>query len=235
MSDSFGVVEDKLREAEFFLGCLRHSSHLSFDGRCYFSAFVSAARSVTFAMQASLKGVRDFDQWYEATRIRLKTDPLAPYFVEIRNDVVHKGRNPLDMVTLEHLRDHLSQQFNRHDRPHVIVVPDPHRSDATVLVDATQACTDYFTSLVAVTFDCYERFKTVVDSKWYFTGHNFQAMGKTFEDAISELGFPPQWTSGIPVNADVWRVLRLQQNPCQINDIFWQYLHRSIKEPDEVT
>jgi hypothetical protein len=105
MADSFGVVEDKLREADFFLGCLRKSSYLSFEGRCFFSAFVSAARSVTFAMQASLKGVRDFDQWYEAVRTSLRTDRLAPYFVEIRNDVVHKGRNPLDTVTPEHLSD----------------------------------------------------------------------------------------------------------------------------------
>ena len=235
MSDSFGVVEDKLREAEFFLGCLRNSSYLSFEGRCFFSAFVSAARSVTFAMQASLKGVGDFEQWYDRVRTSLKTDHLAPYFVEIRNDVVHKGRNPLDMVTVEHLSDHLSRQFGLHGRQHVIIVPDPHRSNRTVLADATQACTDYFISLVSIIFDCYERFKTVVDSRWYFTEDNFRSMDRTFEDALTDLGFPSDWGSGIPIDADAWRVLRRQQSPCQINDIFWKYLHRTIADPDDAT
>jgi hypothetical protein len=233
MPDSFGIVEDKLREAEFFLDHVHRTNHLSFDGRCFFSAFVSAARSVTFAMQASLKGIADFDQWYDAVRTSLKTDHLAPYFVEIRNGVVHKGRNPLDMVTLEHLSNHLSQQFGRHDRPHVIIVPDRHRSNRTVLLDATQACTDYFTSLVSITFDCYERFKTVVNSRWYFTEENFQSMGRTFEDALTDLGFPSDWASGSPVDAAAWRALRLQQSPCQINDIFWRYLSKTISDPDD--
>lgn len=91
MSSSFGVVEDKLREAEFFLAQLRGTSRVSFEANCYLSAFVSATRSVTFAIQASLKGVPGFKDWYESAQKQLKTDPLAPFFVEIRNEVVHKG------------------------------------------------------------------------------------------------------------------------------------------------
>ena len=100
MARSFGIVEEKLREADFFLNQLCRSSNLSFEARCFFSAFVSAARSVTLTMQASLKGVRDFDQWYEEIRSKLKTDRLAPHFVEIRNDIVHIGINPLNQSRL---------------------------------------------------------------------------------------------------------------------------------------
>jgi hypothetical protein len=233
MARSFGIVEEKLREAEFFLGHLCRSSNLSFDGRCFFSAFVSAARSVTLAMQASLKGVGDFDQWYEGIRLQLKTDRLAPYFVEIRNDIVHTGVNPLNHVTLEHLQEHLSRQLRQRDRSHVLVLPDAHRPDASVLVDAAQACTEYFTSLVSVALECYQRFKTVVDPRWYFTQENFQAVGRTFEDAVVELGFPPEWASCAPIGSGAWRALRLQQPPCQINDIFQQYLGRTIPDPDD--
>ena len=138
MARSFGIGEEKLREADFFLKQLCRSNNLSFEARCFFSAFVSAARSVTLTMQASLTGVRDFDQWYEEIRIKLKTDRLAPHFVEIRNDIVHIGINPLNQVTLEHLQEHLSRQLHQRDRSHILVLPDPNREGASVLVDATQ-------------------------------------------------------------------------------------------------
>jgi hypothetical protein len=112
MASSFGVVEDKLREAEFFLSQLRDTSRLSFEAHCYFSAFVSAARSVTFAMQGSLKGVPGFKDWYDSAQKQLKTDPLAPFFVEIRNQVVHTGTNPLNRVSPDRLRDDLARQLH---------------------------------------------------------------------------------------------------------------------------
>src|SRR4051794_32192708 len=99
MSSSFGVVEDKLREADFFLSQLRNSPLIGFEANCFFSAFVSAARSVTFAMQASLTGVPGFKEWYQGQQTRLKTDRLAPLFVEIRNEVIHTGVNPLNCVS----------------------------------------------------------------------------------------------------------------------------------------
>jgi hypothetical protein len=77
MASSFGVVEDKLREAEFFLAQLSKTSRLSFEADCFFSAFVSATRSVTFAMQASLKGVPGFKEWYDIAQKKLKTDPAG--------------------------------------------------------------------------------------------------------------------------------------------------------------
>ena len=52
-------------------------------------------------MQASLKGVPGFKVWYDGTQQQLKTDPLAPFFVEIRNEVVHTGANPLNRVSYD--------------------------------------------------------------------------------------------------------------------------------------
>ena len=234
MALSFGVVEDKLREAEFFLNHLHQASRHSFDSQCFFSAFVSAARSVTLAMQASLKGVPGFDLWYEGIRDQLITDPLAPYFVEIRNDVVHAGINPLNRVSLEHLQEDLSRQLRQQSRSHVLVLPDVKRQDSSVLVDAVQACTVYYSSLVSVVFECYQEFRTVVDPRWYFTQENFDAMGRTLEDAVLELGFPPAWASCAPAGPGGWKALRLQQPRCQIDDIFHRYLGRTIADPDEV-
>ena len=235
MAYSFGVVEDKLRETEFFLDQLRQTSRFSFESKCYFSAFVSAARSVTFAMQASLNGVSGFDEWYGGAREQLKTDPLAPFFVEIRNEVVHKGANPLNQVSFEHLRQYLARQLQLRDRSHVLVLPGVRCSDTTVLADAIQACTTYFVSLVSIVYDCYCKFRTVVDPQWYLTEENFSAMNRTLEHAVVELGFPPSWVAFAPSESAAWKALRQQQPTCQINDIFEKYLGKTIPDPDDDT
>jgi hypothetical protein len=232
MASSFGVVEDKLREAAFFLSKLRESEPLSFESDCYFSAFVTASRSVTDAMRVSLKGVPGFKAWFDEALKRLKTDPLAPFFVEIRNEVVHEGINPLNRVSLDHLRADLSRQL-RGDRGHVLVLPDAARRDSTVLVNAVDACEQFFTSVVGVVYDCYSALKTVVDARWYFTEANFTSMGKTLEDAVVELGFPPRWAACAPTGPAAWCALRLQQPPCLINDIFDEFLGKCILDPDE--
>jgi hypothetical protein len=234
MSQSFGIVEEKLREAEFFLDELCKTDRLSFQARCFFSAFVSAARSVTLSLQATMNDVDGFSDWYEQAQARLKFDPLAQFFVEIRNGSIHKGLNPLDEVTLEHLRDDLSLQLRQRAPSHVIVLPDQRAENGTVLADAEQISSEYFKSLVAVVFDCYERFRSVVDPRWYFTQDNFLVMGKNFGDAVEEHGFPRNWASFISNEIDGWRILRSQQPPCLINDLFLRYVGRSIPDPDSL-
>jgi hypothetical protein len=233
MSQSFGFVEEKLRETEFFLEQMRQSSSHFHDARFFFSAFVSAARSVTLALQASLHGIAGFDTWYEGARQKLKTDPLAPYFVEIRNDVVHKGVNPLNQAGVHHLREHLVRQFGDREHTHFLVLPAIDRPDTTVLAKAYDACTAYFISIVEIVYDCYRRFKTVVDAQWYFTEENFNASGRTIRDAVVEMGFPAQWLDVLPGH-DAWRVLRRQQAPCLINDLFDKYLGVCIASPDDL-
>jgi hypothetical protein len=234
MARSFGVVEDKLYETEFFLDRLRCAARSSFEANCYFSAFVSAARSVTFAIQASLQGVPGFKEWYDIAKMGLKTDPLAPFFLEIRNQVVHTGANPLNCVSLDHLREDLALQLHQGARGHVLVLPDLRSQDTTVLVNALEACDKYFTSLISVVYECYSVFKTVVDGRWYFTEANFSSMSKTFEDAVVELGFPPDWAACAPAGNERWRVIRSQQPPCLINGIFERFLGKTIPDPDVV-
>ena len=232
MSQSFGIVEEKLREGEFFLDELRASGRLSFESRCYFSAFVSATRSVTLALQATMSDVDGFNEWYHRAQAGLKLDPLARFFVEIRNDSVHKGLNPLGQVTMEHLREDFFLQFHQHKRAQVIVLPDPNAGEGTVLADAVEVSSAYFKSLAAVIHECYGRFRCVVDPRWYFTRENFMAMGKNFDDAVQELGFPRTWASCAGDETAGWRALRSQQAPCLLNDLFLRYVGRKIPDPD---
>lgn len=234
MSQSFGIVEDKLLEAEFFLNKLRRSDYLSFDARCYFSAFISAARSVTLSLQTMMNEVPGFKNWYQNAQAKLKANPLAPFFVEIRNASIHRGVNPLNEVTLDHVYDHLFSQIRYGTRSHVLVLPNVGYEGSGSLVDAVQAAQLYFTSLVEIIFDCYDHFKSVVDPRWYFTSDNFSAMGKTFEDAVTELGFPPEWAACAPDGDGGWHALRLQQPTCQLNDVFLRYIGREIPDPDDL-
>lgn len=230
MARSFGIVEEKLHETEFFLEKLRESCDISAGARYYFSAFISAARSVTLALQATMKDVSGFPKWYESAQIELKSDPLASFFKELRNDSIHKGLNRLNKVTEEHLREHLlSQSHGQHN--HVIILPNLHGKGETTLVDAVSASEVYFELLLEVVYECYVRFKCVVDPRWYFTRNNFLSMGKTFEDAVAELGYPAGWVSCTEEEVG-WRALRRQQPPCQINDLFNKYLGVWIDDPD---
>jgi hypothetical protein len=232
MPDSFGLVENKILETEYFLGKLRESRHLSFEGSCFFSAFVSASRSVTFSLQAVMKGAAGFEDWYEDARKTLKADPLAKHFIEIRNDVVHKGRNPLNKVTLEHLRESLSRQLHFHDHSHVLVIPDATQNGRSTLAEAVPACTALFASILSIVFECYSHFRTLVDPRWHFTEDNFVANGKTLEDALLELGLPSSWSQCAPPGKGAWNALRLQQPACPLNPIFQKYLGQVVSDPD---
>jgi hypothetical protein len=232
MAHSFGVVEEKLLETEFFLG-LFGSAGRSFDSRFYFSAFVSAARSVTFALQFSMKEVDGFEAWYATAQAALKADSLAPHFVEMRNDVQKKGLNRLNAVPVTHLRQHLAEQLVGGSPVSVLVLPSAKSGSTTVLTDALEASRSYFKLLVSLVFDAYAQFKTVVDPRWYFTQANFEAAGRTLEDALVELGFPSSWVAAAPHGAEAWRVLRSQQPSCALNELFERYLNKSIVDPDE--
>jgi hypothetical protein len=181
-----------------------------------------------------MHGIPDFEPWYQGVQAKLTADPLAPFFVEIRNVSIHKGLNPLNQVTVDHLHEDLFQQMRQHNRGHVLVLPAVDSKKPTVLVDAVEASTTYFISLVTLIFECYDRFRCVVDPQWYFTRDNFTAMGKTFENAVVELGLPSEWALCAPAGDNGWRVLRLQQSPCQINDLFRKYIGREIPSPDDV-
>ena len=234
MACSFGVVEDKLLEAEFFLKQFGATGVLDREARYYFSAFVSACRSVTLALQKSLSRVEGFDSWYESVREQLKADSLAPYFLEIRNQIVHTGINPLNRLEGRHLREHVSRQL-RGDWSHVLAVANHPGDSSSELTDAILASTDYFKSLVGVVFECYMRFLTTVDARWYFTEEHFRTMGKTLGDALAEVGFPAGWLKAFRGNSetDAWRLLRSQQAACQINGLFERYVGKSIPDPDD--
>ena len=230
MTRSFGLVEDKLREAEYFFDLLSKTSRHSQEAKYLFSAFVSAARSVTWALQACLSDVEGFKEWYLTAQESLKSDPLAPHFVEFRNKSQKTGENPLGQVAHVHLRQYLAAQFSGTAPTHVLVHPSTEE-----LIDAVGACNSYLTSLTQVVYDCYVRFRTSVDPQWYFSKDVFQASGKTLNDAIREMGYPDSWADAAPRDQDPWPSLSRLNPGCAINDLFQARLGRTVVGPYDST
>ncbi|HMN96372.1 MAG TPA: hypothetical protein PKC43_12300 [Phycisphaerales bacterium] len=226
MTRSFGLVEEKLREAEYFFDLLSKTSRHSQESEYCFSAFVSAARSVTFALQACLHEVDGFKDWYITAQEALKHDALAPHFVDFRNKSQKTGENPIGQVGHAHLRQYLAAQFDGTAPTHVLVHP---RSEQ--LIDAVGACDSYLTSVTQVVYDCYVKFRTIVDPQWYFTQEAFQTSGKTFADAVQEMGYPASWAGAAPLDEDPWPLLSSLNPSCAINDLFQARLGKTVAGP----
>src|SRR5882757_11579985 len=92
MARPFGLVDDKLHEADFFLGELE-TAPTFMHARYLFNAFSTAARAVTFVLQSSMHDVPGFDAWYEAQRAHLRSDPVSKFFHRVRTESQKIGTN----------------------------------------------------------------------------------------------------------------------------------------------
>jgi|GEM_PF-3460460 len=84
--------EAKRREAAFFLGQLKKSHHATDEFAYFLSAFVSAFRSVTFAMQSEYAGRSPLAaETYSKLQTELKSDDFAKQMRDARNEQQKQG------------------------------------------------------------------------------------------------------------------------------------------------
>lgn len=114
----FHSVADKVAEADYFLGRMKETSADIDQFRFLFSAFVSAARSVTFSLQAVMSGYPDFDSWYQSRQKRLKESRLARFFVDLRNHIQKVGSAPL--FHSGHSRNGNLERFINHSNAEIL-------------------------------------------------------------------------------------------------------------------
>jgi len=217
---SFDLVDYKVAEAEFFLQCLESSGADFFAAGCYFSAFVAAARSTTFALQAVLSSAPAFRGWYSHHQNRLRNDPVARFFHEVRTVNQHIGTSPVRGGS-----GGPGKPWTYHFSPcdDFPSVPD---------LDVVAACRDYMSLIVGIVFDCYVVFGELIDPHQYYTHEAFARRGQTIEGALDELfGYP---LSTIPEHVPieyVWQMLRDSVPGCRIDDVFAKYLNQSRPAP----
>lgn len=222
MTRSFGLVDYKVQEAEYFLLELKRVGNRLNFGAVQFcaSAFVSATRSVTFAMQASLKGHPEFEAWYAPMQAKLRRDPLARFFHDFRTVTQHIGQNVIGGGS--HGKNGTFYYF--------VPCPDlPNVPDQDVL----SACEQYFIFVLQLIFDCYIDLGPIVNGQQYFTAENFDSLGKTLADAEEELGFPRNWTDIGKPNTEPyrWELLRRQADGCNIDQQFDRWLGKHLPRP----
>jgi len=187
MARSFGIVEQKVEESEFFLTKLEESidgSPVIQDPQFYLSAFASATRSITFTIQASISDIKGFDEWYKHHQEILKANKLARYFLEARNlsqkigyYLIGGGRSYKD-ESGNYKSLYYFQTFNSKQLEYV---PDE---------DVLTSCVSYFEILLAVVLDCYKVFGLEIDPEQFFTYENLLNTKKTIEDFEEQAGYP---------------------------------------------
>jgi hypothetical protein len=223
MSRSFGLVDYKVQEAEYFLLELKRLSQSFHFGNVQFvaAAFVSAVRSVTFAMQASLKGNAKFDAWYEGKQSILRANPLAKFFHDFRTVTQHLG---VDVVSAAASTPGGMRYYfmSCADLPNV-----PHD-------DVVSSCQTYFRLILELVYDCYIHMGPVVNRQLYFTAEHFASRGLSIEDAEEEMCFPRGWTDiGKPETLPYrWELLRRQADGCLIDEQFQRWLGKVTARPE---
>ncbi|WP_270482364.1 hypothetical protein [Alistipes communis] len=212
---SFQSVENKIKESDFFLGCLESTKGPEIF--YYLSAYLSAARSITFAIQVAMKGLADFEKWYKQQQQRLKEDPVALYLLEVRNYILHEGEYPIR--TLLFVSPHSLGGF--------FFTPIPGKEQLeTPSGEVSETCRQYMITILKIIRECFQRFGYIIDPVLRFN-HVISSRQKTIEDIEEELGFPRGWTK-IEGMSDENRAKVLQselkKDTIHIDDIFNKYL-----------
>jgi hypothetical protein len=219
MEHTFDTVDEKVAEAEFFLGKMAEIQLDMFGFKCYLSAYLSASRTTTLALQ-HFKHVPGFEEWYAGQQQRLKADPLAKFILDARNAHVHGGPYPLS-----------GGRFSQGEAQYFFArVPDARYQPAE---DVVSCCRQHFVTLLEVVYDCYCELGVHIDPQQYYTKEHFASNGRSIDDAETEVW---GWvrTSLIEEGFDEdarWHELRSRVSECKINHLFYSYLGKPTPQP----
>lgn len=178
---SFQIVENKIKESDFFLGYLEKTKGP--DIVYFLSAYLSAARSITFALQVAMKGIHDFDEWYNLQQQKLKEDPIASYLLEARNYTIHEGGYAI-----------YSPLFFSSSQQVLFFDTIPGKKQLKIpKEEIVKVCRQYMITLLQITRECFQKFGYIIDPVLHFD-YIIASKKKTLEDIEYELGFPRGWT-----------------------------------------
>lgn len=177
------LIERKVAEADFFLNAMQDSGFDIFGFYCYFSAFLSASRSVTFTLQAVMSGTPGFDEWYEIARQPLKEDSRARFFVQLRNIATKTGEVGIIGGSSRRMKDGSTLITHHFDPELTRSLPEDIRNQ-----DVT-SMSRYYMKLLIELVSKWEQ--------WYYTevpGADPSTRFGTPEELEEALGLPIGWT-----------------------------------------
>jgi hypothetical protein len=210
MARSFDCVDFKLAEADFFLEKMKSCSASIWELNFYFSAFVSAARSVTFALQAVMNDQAGFAEWYSKRQGEMKADPVCSFFVTYRNEVLKTGEFPITGGFAIHGKDRAGKVDVRHRFSRSISsgnkIPPVGRVEFIRAImsgtdkaldepDVITYCCEYMRKVAGLVACCYKDFGPVIDPDCHYTLENLRRINKSLEDVEQDLGLPRGFTN----------------------------------------
>ena len=222
MGRSFGIVEQKIEESDFFLTKLEETikyAPFDFEPQYYLSAFASATRSITFTIQASISDLEGFDSWYKEHQNRLRQNKLAKYFLEARNLSQKIGYYLIGGAKS------FKDEYGKSKEKHYFQVFSSKQLEYVPEEDVLTCCKEYYKTLLIVVLDCYKVFGYQIDPELYFTCENLIKTNKTIEDFEEQAGYPRGWTEnlGLDINQRVELIRNHHPKPT-IDWIFEKYL-----------
>lgn len=215
---TFETVDEKIAEAEFFLGKMCRSGDREF--KWYFSAFLAATRTSTLALQ-HFKHLPSFDAWYAPHQQQLAASFLAKNFHAMRNEHIHGGDYPVGGSRSgggQPMQFFFPRKSSKEDHP-------------LGAQDIVSASRDYFLLLLEIVYDCYVKLGVHIDPQQYYTRQHYP--GGDIDVAETEVyGWISQTLISEGMNkAGRWHELRSYVGECVINHLFYSYLGKVTPQP----
>lgn len=183
-SRGFHIVADKFGEADYFLELMREKEEHYKEFEYALSAFASAARSITFSLQAVMSKYPEFSKWYIPKQEELKKNKLAKFFLDLRNHLQKVGSVPVaSSGSIVYGNFFSDTEF----------VPIPEIKEVPV-GNVIKLAESYLIDVLEVLKECYHNFSAYVDPRAIFTTDGLSVLGWSIEDLEEALGFPRGYT-----------------------------------------
>ena len=160
----------KIREAEYFLSLMKQAFEDDNAFSYNLSAFLSAARSITWYMQKQYVRRNGFAEWYRQNQIKMSADPELEYLNKVRVEDVH--REPVQTGATRQVTVSIDAVLVKEGTPEAEQAkeaepkPPTQSSPKTVRrffpkfghVDVIEFCENQLTKLTRIVEECENRF-----------------------------------------------------------------------------
>ncbi len=213
-----------MNETAFFLEKIREeeSTYRLDVPQFYLSAFLSACRSITFALQSSLSDLDGFIEWYELKQKELKSNKLAKFFLISRNESQKIG-----FLQIGSGSSFIDLEGNRKMKLYFQRLA-PTQNDYIPEADVVTVCETHFKTILNLVLEVFIKFGNHIDSQQFFTIENMKKLNLTIEDLEEQAGYPRGWLNiGYGTLEEKVNLLRKSQSPPYIDRIFIRYLGKN--------